>query len=264
MGLFRRGKKTKPQAVESSPQRVGIVSGVLSTSADTDPNDETLLSDVVARRFVPDTEDPDPGSKLPPQYAGDEMVREPMTDEPDTAEEVQDSSSGSMRENHLRAVEPLFTDSLATPELEVDTMAHIGRTTIITGNVVAEEDLEIQGTIEGSIRLANHQVSVGIDGHVKASVDAHTVHVTGRITGDVVASELVEVEAGGIIGGDVKAPRIIMHDGAIVVGGLDMSAALPNAGDAIEATARAATEPARPVLKKVESAPADMSEDANA
>ena len=46
--------------------------------------------------------------------------------------------------------------------------------------------------------------------------------------GNVTASDLVEVEKGGIIGGDIKAPRVIMHDGAIIVGGLDMSAALPN------------------------------------
>ena len=130
-------------------------------------------------------------------------------------------------------------------------MAHIGRATTITGNIVAEEDLEIQGTIEGSVRLANHQVTIGAEGHVKASVDAEIVMVYGKITGDVVASDLVEVEKGGIVGGDIKAPRVIMHDGAIVVGGLDMSASLPNGGGAYEPAAPAEEEPPRPHLMPV-------------
>jgi hypothetical protein len=68
-------------------------------------------------------------------------------------------------------------------------------------------------------------VVVGSDGIVNAIVEAHSVLVIGKITGNVIATELVEVNAGGVIEGDVKAPRIIMNDGAIVIGSLDMSAA---------------------------------------
>ena len=128
-------------------------------------------------------------------------------------------------------------------------MAHIGRATTITGNIVADEDLEIQGTVEGSVRLANHQVTIGAEGHVKASVDAEIVMVYGRITGDVVSSDLVEIQKGGIVGGDIRAPRIVMHDGAIVVGALDMSAALPNGGANFEAPEE--PEPTRPHLAPV-------------
>jgi cytoskeletal protein CcmA (bactofilin family) len=107
-------------------------------------------------------------------------------------------------------------------------MTLIGHATTITGNIVAEEDLEIQGTIEGSVRLAKHRVVVGSDGIVKATVEADSVLVIGKITGNVVATELVEVNAGGVIEGDVKAPRVIMKDGAIVIGALDMSAGSPS------------------------------------
>ena len=131
-------------------------------------------------------------------------------------------------------------------------MAHIGRATTITGNIVAEEDLEIQGTIEGGVRLVDHQLTVGNDGDVKANVEANVVMVYGRITGNVVATEVVEVEKGGIVGGDIKAPRIIMHDGAIVVGGLDMSAALPKGSASLEAIGNDPLEEA-PQLKSVES-----------
>lgn len=131
-------------------------------------------------------------------------------------------------------------------------MAHIGRATTITGNIVAEEDLEIQGTVEGSVRLVDHQVTVGNEGHVKANVEANVVMVFGRITGNVVASDLVEIEKGGIVGGDIKAPRVIMHDGAIVVGGLNMSAALPKARAASETSAYLEEVLERPYLKAVE------------
>ncbi|MGB0620362.1 MAG: bactofilin family protein [Myxococcota bacterium] len=235
MGLFKRRKKKKSKVggeskesspklpteppVETSPQKVGIVSGVLSTSAETGTTGTSAFGDIVSRRYGPMDEE-GKGDTLPPC---DEV--ESMNDETPT-----EASEEPARGDHLRAVEPLFPDHPATPELEVDPMAHIGRATTITGNIVADEDLEIQGTVEGSVRLANHQVTIGAEGHVKASVDAEIVMIYGRITGDVVSSDLVEIQKGGIVGGDIRAPRIVMHDGAIVVGALDMSAALPNGG----------------------------------
>jgi len=236
-------------ADETSPQKVGVVSGVLSTSASLGEAGDSPFGDVVARRFAPQDGAADDRT-LPPRYAqGDE----------DTAHEeaVEMDEQEPARRDHLRAVEPLFPENPATPELEVDPMAHIGRATTITGNIVAEEDLEIQGTVEGSVRLANHQLAIGAEGHVKASVEAEVVMVYGRITGDVVASDLVEIEKGGIVGGDIRARRIVMHDGAIVVGGLDMSAALPNGGANYEEPET--PEPERPHLQSVAppTAPAD-------
>ena len=248
-----------------SGSSAGIVSSVLS--GPTDVSEQTPFGDIVARRFGPGKSQQDTGSRLPPQHptaaidsgepaaaGADDSSKQAST--PGTASgntlpgrmpgrasggqgDARDSQqTGPEARDRLRAVAPLFSDQPATPELEVDLMAHIGRETTITGDIVAEEDLEIQGTIEGSVRLSNHQVTVGNEGHVKASVDAHTVIVFGKITGDVVASELVEVEKGGIVGGDIKSPRVIMHDGAIVVGGLDMSASLPNPAEESRPIAR--------------------------
>lgn len=244
MGLFKRSKKDKgksggdstdgtgaapnvlPEApsAETSPQKVGVVSSVLSTTAEKGECGGSLFGDVVSRRFGPND---DGGAErgVPPRYEA-----EPMNEETPGEDGTAGGTSDSLGRDHLRAVAPLFPDQPATPDLEVDPMAHIGRATTITGNIVADEDLEIQGTVEGSVRLSNHQVTIGAEGHVKASVDAEIVMIYGRITGDVVSSDLVEIQKGGIVGGDIRAPRIVMHDGAIVVGALDMSAALPNGG----------------------------------
>lgn len=250
MGLFKRGKKGRGKSggdstdstdappntaadgstVETSPQKVGVVSGVLSTTAETGERGSSLFGDVVSRRFAPNDDEGD-GRDLPPRYEV-----ESMNEETPNEENPSEAADEPTSRDHLRAVAPLFPDHPATPDLEVDPMAHIGRATTITGNIVADEDLEIQGIVEGSVRLANHQVTIGAEGHVKASVDAEIVMVYGRITGDVIASDLVEIEKGGIVGGDIRAPRIVMHDGAIVVGGLDMSAALPNGGANFEAS----------------------------
>ena len=128
-------------------------------------------------------------------------------------------------------------------------MAHIGTATTIVGNIVAEEDLEIQGTIDGSVRLVGHRLVVGSEGIVNATVEARTIQVIGKIMGNVIATESVEIKAGGVIGGDVKSPRIIMADGAIVVGALDMSAALPSS---FGSTDPGPLTPERPRLIKVE------------
>lgn len=275
MGLFKRGKKRKrkfggdstggtdatphvsPEApfAETSPQKVGVVSGVLSTTAENGESGSSLFGDVVSRRFGPN-DDEGAVRGLPPRYEA-----EPTNEETPGEDGKAGSTSDPRVRDHLHAVAPLFPDHPATPDLEVDPVAHVGRATTITGNIVADEDLEIQGVVEGSVRLANHQVTVGAEGHVKASVDAETVMVYGRITGDVVASDVVEIEKGGIVGGDIRASRIVMHDGAIVVGSLDMSAALPNGRSNFEAPA-----PPRPHLASVtptdeadEDGPADSS-----
>ena len=287
MAFFKRGQKSREggkdsaggrsssrnnvesqDVADSSPQRVGIVSTMLSSAPGSD--EKSPFGDLIARRLGPSSADDTlaerrPGqmadeasangsttgttgdSALPPRYAAKNAQEAEGPD--DSAVE---SRADMSEADHLHAVEPLFSDHPASPVLEVDSMAHIGRSTIITGNIVAEEDLEILGTIEGSIRLGNHQVTIGEEGQVNASVDAHTVHVRGKINGDVTASELVEVETGGVIVGDVEAPRIIMHDGAIVVGGLDMSAALPSDSLIAGASFRKDESPDRPKLKKVE------------
>ncbi len=196
-------------AEDPAPRRAGLVSSVLSTSAGSDEGEGSPFRSVVERRFGP-------------REIGDSEDGAP---------------TGAGAEESLDLLPPVYRegeDDEESPRLEVDPMAHIGHATTITGNIVAEEDLEIHGAIEGSVRSIDHCLTVGADGVVKATVDAHTVVVFGKITGDVAATDRVEIHAGGFIGGDVRAPRVIMHDGAIVVGGLDMSAALPSAASVSE------------------------------
>jgi cytoskeletal protein CcmA (bactofilin family) len=225
MGFFKKDVAKTADEAESKPEKssTGLVSGVLSASSHDDG--DSPHGDIVERRFGPG-----PGREQ-------SEVEDPIeADEPSIIDEA-------------AALDEEAT--LETLELEVDPMAHIGRSTTITGDIVAEEDLEIQGTVEGSVKVGEHRVTVGEEGVVKARIEAKGIVVVGRVDGDVEASESVEVKAGGCVCGNVKAPRVILQDGAIVVGGLDMSAALSKAprGDVPQP---ADPVPPRPALKRVE------------
>ena len=89
------------------------------------------------------------------------------------------------------------------------------------------EDLEVEGTVEGDIKLPNHVLKIGAHGKVMASVLAQCVQVIGRVSGDVSATDRVEVEASGVVEGDIRAPRLLVQEGAVINGRIEMTEAKP-------------------------------------
>ena len=102
-------------------------------------------------------------------------------------------------------------------------MASIGQSIIFKGELSGDEDLEIDGQVEGDVKLCNHQVTIGANGRLKAEITAKSILVIGRVTGNLVASERIEIQATGIVEGDVQAPRLLIQEGAVVNGRIDMS-----------------------------------------
>jgi cytoskeletal protein CcmA (bactofilin family) len=102
----------------------------------------------------------------------------------------------------------------------------LGAASKVAGDLVADENVEIQGLVEGVVRARRSRVTVGIDGFVQSRVEARSVRVRGTVRGNVTAEDWIEVKAGGVIRGDVRAPRVILHDGALVTGRLDMTGAI--------------------------------------
>ena len=111
-------------------------------------------------------------------------------------------------------------------------VAHIGTSIIFKGDLTGDEDLEIDGRVEGQIQLPNHQLTIGAHGRVKAQVEAKTVIVVGHVSGNVNATERVEVQAAGVVDGDIRAPRLLIQEGAVVNGSVEMGerAAAPKEG----------------------------------
>jgi len=103
-------------------------------------------------------------------------------------------------------------------------MATIGQSIVFKGELTGDEDLEIDGQVEGTVDLKNHQLTVGPNGNLKAEVTAKTIVVIGKVTGNLIAAERIEVQATGIVDGDVRAPRLNVQEGAVLNGSIDMSA----------------------------------------
>jgi cytoskeletal protein CcmA (bactofilin family) len=102
-------------------------------------------------------------------------------------------------------------------------MANIGKSIVIKGDLTGDEDLIVEGKVEGRIHLPNHKVTIGQGGTVEAEVHAKQIVVIGRIAGNVSAGERLEIQASGIVHGDVRAPRLVVQEGAALNGSIEMS-----------------------------------------
>ena len=105
-------------------------------------------------------------------------------------------------------------------------MANIGKSITIKGDLSGNEDLQIDGSVEGRIDLPNNQLTIGAEGRVKAEVHAKSVVVIGHVTGNLLAADRIQVEATGIVDGDVKAPRLVIQEGAMLNGAVEMGSAV--------------------------------------
>ena len=101
--------------------------------------------------------------------------------------------------------------------------ATIGRSITIKGEVTGDEDLLIQGRIDGSINLKQHAITVGREGEVKANITGRIVTVEGKVEGNLSADEQVILRASATVQGDISAPRVVLEDGARFRGGVDMA-----------------------------------------
>jgi cytoskeletal protein CcmA (bactofilin family) len=97
----------------------------------------------------------------------------------------------------------------------------IGSSIVIDGEISGDEDLVVQGTVKGKISLKESLVVEG-SGVIEADIETASVDVAGRVTGNIVASERVELKANCKVVGDIRSPRILIADGALFKGSVDM------------------------------------------
>jgi cytoskeletal protein CcmA (bactofilin family) len=97
----------------------------------------------------------------------------------------------------------------------------IGKSVTVKGEILGNEQLTIEGTVEGRIMIET-TVLVRDSGVVKADVDAANVNVAGGVIGNISVTEKIEIVSGGYVVGDIRAPRLIINDGASVKGTIDM------------------------------------------
>ena len=114
------------------------------------------------------------------------------------------------------------------PNTNVDThrglekTVNIGKSVIIKGELNGSEDLTIEGQVEGKIELRQNVLTIGPNGKIKAQVFAKSVIILGEVTGNVTASEKVDIRDNGSVDGDIAAPRVAIAEGAHFRGSIDM------------------------------------------
>lgn len=101
-------------------------------------------------------------------------------------------------------------------------IAIIGQSIQIKGELSGNEDLTIDGTVEGNIELKQNNLTIGPNGNIKADINAKTVTITGKVEGNVTADEKVEIRETGNLRGNIAAPRVVIADGAFFKGSVEM------------------------------------------
>lgn len=126
-------------------------------------------------------------------------------------------TADSSENTHARETAPQ-----TRPQSHATTIATVGPSIHFKGDLSGEEDLVIQGTVEGTINLKQHNLIIGQEGKVNANVHAHTITVEGSLKGDVYGEEKVIIKKSGNVQGNISAPRVSLEDGAKFKGSMDM------------------------------------------
>jgi cytoskeletal protein CcmA (bactofilin family) len=128
---------------------------------------------------------------------------------------------------------------------------NIGKSVIIKGELNGSEDLTIEGAVEGKIELRQNVLTIGPNGKIKAQVFAKSVVILGEVTGNVTATEKVDIRDNGSVDGDITAPRVAIAEGAHFRGSIDMQragGAKPGEGK-LEKTEQKAATPQAPATQ---------------
>lgn len=100
--------------------------------------------------------------------------------------------------------------------------ATIGSSIVIKGDLSGEEDLLVEGRVEGNIILTKNTVTIGKKGRVKADIRGRSIHVDGQVSGNLYGEEEIVIRASGNVEGNLVAPRVTLENGSQFKGSIDM------------------------------------------
>jgi cytoskeletal protein CcmA (bactofilin family) len=123
---------------------------------------------------------------------------------------------------------------------------NIGKSVVIKGELNGSEDLTIEGQVDGKIELRQNVLTIGPNGRIKAQVFAKSVIILGEVTGNVTATDKVDIRDNGSVDGDIAAPRVAIAEGAHFRGSIDMQRTAAKPGEPKPAEQKAEAKPAAP------------------
>jgi len=105
----------------------------------------------------------------------------------------------------------------------------VGKDTVITGTIDVKGALRVDGTVKGKI-ISSDCVTVGATGLVEAEIEANSAVIAGRMVGNIVATEKIELQAKCEMEGDLKTKSLVIEQGAIFCGACNMKDTRPDLG----------------------------------
>ena len=108
----------------------------------------------------------------------------------------------------------------------------LGPSLLVKGEISGNEDLLIDGSVEGAVQLSERKLFVGATANVNADITAGHVVVRGNLKGNVCAKYRVEIGNGGLVIGDLTTPQIFIEDGACFKGSIEIDRSAPKQSDA--------------------------------
>jgi cytoskeletal protein CcmA (bactofilin family) len=138
--------------------------------------------------------------------------------------------------------------------------AIIGASIQLDGDLRGQEDLLIEGEVNGTVQLRNNVLTVGTQGKIRANVYAKEIHVDGFVEGDLFGAERVSIRKSAQVRGNITSPRVSLEEGARFKGSIEMDSKAVE--HALGQKGGAAVEPprSRPVAAPAGAATAPRSE----
>jgi cytoskeletal protein CcmA (bactofilin family) len=151
-------------------------------------------------------------------------MKQQTPNQPQTQGQPQSQPTPLPTQSSQRSPEPASDPSAfsrpGTPAAR--SLACIGSSLEIKGRITAEEDLQIDGKVEGPVSIRGHRLTIGRSGQLNSEITSRELVVFGKITGNVNATDRVEIKKDGAVIGDIQTTRISIEDGAIFKGRIEI------------------------------------------
>lgn len=109
-------------------------------------------------------------------------------------------------------------------------VAWIGQSVTIEGRITSKQDIRIDGHVQGTLEVGDHELVLGAGAELKGDVNARSVLVGGKLEGNVTTTDRIQVQSTGVLLGDVVTPRLIIQDGGLLRGKADVAGTRTNGG----------------------------------
>ena len=101
--------------------------------------------------------------------------------------------------------------------------AVLGKNVVIQGQIRSQEDLTIEGEVDGTIEMFGHRLTIANEGKVRADVKVREIEVRGSIQGKIEAAEKVVIRKSAQLVGDIHSTGIVIEDGGYIKGSIELS-----------------------------------------